>query len=73
MEVKIGDKVKIEAMVVDYNEGTETVKLRIEGLQEDNYTQKTKYIRVKYENFEKITNNSETKLKELRDEKCDGN
>ena len=56
MEVNIGDKVKIEAIVVDYNEGTKTVKLKIKGLQEDNCTQTEKYIRVKSENFEKITN-----------------
>lgn len=52
MEVNIGDKVKIEAIVVDYNKGTKTVKLRIKGLQEDNYTQTEKYIRVKSGNFE---------------------
>ena len=38
MNVKIGEKVKIEATVVDYNEGSKTVKLKIGGFQEDNYT-----------------------------------
>lgn len=59
MEVNIGDKVKIEAIVVDYNASAKTVKLKIKGLQEDNYTQTEKYIRVKSGNFEKITNASE--------------
>lgn len=36
-EMNIGDKVKIEATIVDYNEGAKTVKIRIEGLQEDGY------------------------------------
>ena len=31
MNVNIGDKVKIEATIVDYNEGAKTVKIRIEG------------------------------------------
>lgn len=53
MKVSIGDKVKIEATVVDYNEGTKTVKLRIEGLQEDNYTPAERYIRMQYANCEK--------------------
>lgn len=56
MNVNIGDKVKIEATIVDYNEGAKTVKIRIEGLQEDGYTSTERYIRVKSENFEKITN-----------------
>lgn len=59
MNVNIGDKVKIEATIVDYNEGAKTVKIRIEGLQEDGYTSTERYIRVKSENFEKITNASE--------------
>ena len=37
MNVNIGDKVKIEATIVDYNEGAKTIKIRIEGLQEDGY------------------------------------
>ena len=59
MNVNIGDKVKIEATIVDYNEGAKTIKIRIEGLQEDGYTSTERYIRVKSENFEKITNASE--------------
>ena len=59
MNINIGDKVKIEATIVDYNEGAKTVKIRIEGLQEDGYTSTERYIRVKYGNFEKITNASE--------------
>ena len=58
MNINIGDKVKIEATIVDYNEGAKTVKIRIEGLQEDNYTPAEKYIRVTSGNFEKITNDS---------------
>ena len=53
MNINIGDKVKIEATIVDYNEGAKTVKIRIEGLQEDNYTPAERYIRVKSGNFEK--------------------
>ena len=58
MNVNIGDKVKIEATIDDYNEGAKTVKIRIEGLQDDNHTSTERYIRVKSENFEKITNAS---------------
>lgn len=53
MNINIGDKVKIEATIVDYNEGAKTVKIRIEGLQEDNYTPAERYIRIKSGNFEK--------------------
>lgn len=53
MNVNIGDKVKIEATVVDYNEGAKTVKLRIEGLQEDNYTPAERYIRMQNADCEK--------------------
>lgn len=53
MKVSIGDIVKIEATVVDYNEGANTVKLKIEGLQEDNYTQAERYIRMQYADCEK--------------------
>lgn len=52
MNVNIGDKVKIEAVIVDYNEGTNTVKLRIEGLQDDNHTTIERYIRMKCTNCE---------------------
>lgn len=55
MNVNIGDKVKIKATIVDYNQTAKTVKIRIEGLQEDNYTPTERYIRVKSGNFEKIT------------------
>lgn len=55
MNVNIGDKVKIKATIVDYNQAEKTVKIRIEGLQEDNYTPTERYIRVKSGNFEKIT------------------
>lgn len=53
MKVSIGDKVKIEATVVDYNEGAKTVKLKIEGLQEDNYSPAERYIRMQYADCEK--------------------
>ena len=55
MNVNIGDKVKIKATIVDYNKDAKTVKIRIEGLQEDNCTPAERYIRVKSGNFEKIT------------------
>ena len=51
MNINIGENVKINATVVDFNEGTETVKLRIKGLQEDNCTPTEKYIRMKYEDL----------------------
>ncbi len=53
MKVSIGDKVKIEATVVDYNESAKTVKLKIEGLQEDNYSPAERYIRMQYADCEK--------------------
>lgn len=53
MKVNIGDKVKIKATVVDYNEGAKTVKLKIEGFQENNYTPTESYIRMQYEDCEK--------------------
>ena len=56
MKVNIGDKVKIEATVVGYNEGAKIVKLRIEGLQEDNCTPAERYIRMQYADCEKMPN-----------------
>ena len=53
LNVNIGAKVKIEATVVDYNEGTKTMKLRIEGFQEDNHTPTERYIRMRYTDCEK--------------------
>lgn len=53
MNVSIDDKVTIEATVVDYNEGSKTVKLKIEGFQEDNYTPAERYIRMRYADCEK--------------------
>lgn len=53
MKVSIGDTVKIEATVVDYNEGAKTVKIRIEGLEDDNYTQAERYIRMPYADCKK--------------------
>ena len=47
-EIAIGIIVKIDATIVDYNEGTKTVKLKIKGLQEDNHTPTEKYIRMRY-------------------------
>lgn len=53
MKVNIGDKVKIKATVVDYNKDAKTVKLKIEGFQEDNYTPTERYIRMQYADCEK--------------------
>lgn len=52
MKVNIGDGVNVKAFVVDYNEGCRIVKVRIQGLAEDNLTPTEKYIRVKYEDLQ---------------------
>lgn len=49
MKYRISDEVKIKATVVDFNKGSQTVKLRIEGLSDDNHTPTERYIRVKYD------------------------
>ena len=46
MKISIGDEVKIKATVVDFNESYKTVKLRIEGLSEDNRIPTERYIRM---------------------------
>lgn len=40
MKYSIGDEVKIKATVVDFNEGSKTVKLRIEGLSDKSVEEK---------------------------------
>ena len=51
MKISIGNEVKIKATVVDFNDGHKTVKLRIEGLSEDNRTHTERYIRMKYDDI----------------------
>ena len=51
MKVNIGDEIRIKATVVDCNK--ETMKLKIKGLQEDNYTPVERYIRMRYADYEK--------------------
>lgn len=45
-KLNIGDEVNIKATVVDWNNGFGTVKLKINGLQEDNVSEKEVYIRM---------------------------
>ena len=53
--MKIGDVAKITATIVDFKESQKTVKLRITGLSEDNHTPTEKYIRMKYENIQSVS------------------
>lgn len=59
MKINIGDEVKIKATVVDFNDGYKTVKLRIEGLSEDNRTPTERYIRMKYEDIHRGSDSCE--------------
>lgn len=45
-KLNIGDEINIKATVVDWNDGFGTVKLKIDGLQEDNVSKKEVYIRM---------------------------
>lgn len=53
--MKIGDVAKITSTIVDFNESQKTVKLRITGLSEDNHTPTEKYIRMKCENIQSVS------------------
>lgn len=51
MHVNIGETVRIEAIVVDYNEREGIAKLRIEGLEDDNITKTERYVRREYKDI----------------------
>lgn len=51
MNINIGDEVKINANVVDYNEGSKKVKLKINGYDETKTTITYKYIWVDYDDI----------------------
>lgn len=69
--MKIGGVVKITSTIVDFNDSQKTVKLRITGLSEDNHTSTEKYIRMKYENIQSISDFCEWyKVKNRNAYKC---
>lgn len=51
----IGDTITIQATIVDYNECCQTVKLKIEGLEEDNRTPTERYVRMKYNDIQSLS------------------
>lgn len=54
MKIDIGNKVDIKATVVDYNEVSKKVKVRIKGFSEDKYSNAERYIWIDYDDIQKI-------------------
>ncbi len=63
--LEINKKTGVKATIVDYNNGWQKAKLRIDGFQEDKRKEKTVYIWVDYADMHEIKNNA---VQQLTDE-----